>query len=159
MVSKGAELALLLLGGFRIMVDAASTELVRRGYAELRPTQEFAMRAIAGGAGNASELARRLAVSKQAAAKTIVLLEERGLVERTDDPADSRSKLLTVTPLGHEVMQQGEAILEALRAEWADKIGAEEFARLEANLSVLVGSATVHPESPGRIAEDADRGE
>lgn len=138
------------------MVDTASSELARLGYDELRPAQEFAMRAIAGGAGNASELARRLAVSKQAAAKTIALLEERGLVERADDPADSRSKLLTVTPLGHEVMRQGEAILGALRADWANKIGAEEFARLEANLAALVGSATVHPESPGRIAQDAD---
>lgn len=156
MVSKGAELALLLLGGFRVMVDTATSELVQRGYAELRPAQEFAMRAIAGGAANASELARRLAVSKQAAAKTVALLEAKGLVERSDDPSDSRSKLLSVTPLGLEVLKEGEAILEALRQDWARKIGKDELAKLEANLAVLVGEATVHPESPGRIVGDAE---
>jgi len=36
------------------------------------------MRAIASGAENASELGRRLSVSKQAAAKAIALLEEQG---------------------------------------------------------------------------------
>ena len=74
------------------------------------------MRAIAGGATNASELGRRLSVSKQAAAKVIGLLQERGYVARLDDPNDSRRKLLTVTPFGHEVMEQGEAIFDALRA-------------------------------------------
>ena len=73
------------------------------------------MRAIAGGADNASDLGRRLSISKQAAAKVVALLEDRGYVARMDDAADSRRKLLTVTPLGHEVMQQGEAIFDALR--------------------------------------------
>ena len=156
MVSKGAELALLLLGGFRIMVDTATAELLKRGYAELRPAQEFALRAIAAGATNASELARRLSVSKQAAAKTIAVLEANGLVERRNDPVDWRSKLLMVTPMGFESMQQGEAILDALRSQWAEKIGPAELDRLEASLAALVGDSRVHPEAAGRIAQDTD---
>ena len=138
------------------MVDTTTAELLKRGFGELRPAQEFALRAIAAGAGNASELGRRLSVSKQAAAKTIAVLEAGGLVERRDDPTDSRSKLLTVTPLGHESMQQGEAILDALRAKWAQEIGADELERLEAHLAVLVSNARVDPEAAGRIAQDTD---
>ena len=101
MSRKGADLALLLLGGFRQLAEDAGAELLRRDYPELRPSQEFAMRAIAGGADSASELGRRLSISKQAAAKVISVLEERGYVARMDDAKDFRRKLLTVTPLGH----------------------------------------------------------
>ena len=69
MSRSGADLALLLLGGFRSLVDGATAELARRGYEDVRPVHDFAMRAIAAGAGNASELGRRLSVSRQAAAK------------------------------------------------------------------------------------------
>jgi DNA-binding MarR family transcriptional regulator len=149
MSRNGADLTLLLLGGFRHLADSAGSELLRRGYPELRPSQEFPLRAIAGGADSASELGRRLSVSKQAAAKVISLLEERGYVARIDDAGDSRPKLLSVTPLGHEVMAQGEAIFEDLRAAWARKIGQSELDRLQRNLSTLVRDAAVDLDAPG----------
>ena len=90
MSRSGADLALLLLGGFRSLVDAATAELAVRGYEDVRPVHDFAMRAIAAGADNASELGRRLSVSKQAAAKTIAVLQERGYVAREADPLDAR---------------------------------------------------------------------
>ena len=110
MSRTGADLALLLLGGFRSLVDAATAELARRGYEDVRPVHDFAMRAIAAGAGNASELGRRLSVSKQAAAKTIAVLQEHGYVTRDTDPRHARRMLLQVTPLGFEVLRTGEAI-------------------------------------------------
>jgi DNA-binding MarR family transcriptional regulator len=148
MSRKGADLALLLLGGFRQLADAAGAELQRRGYPELRPSQEFAMRAIAAGANNASELGRRLSISKQAAAKVIGLLEDRGYVVRMDDVTDSRRKLVTVTHMGHEVMQQGETIFEELRADWARKIGEPALDQLEHDLAVLVGDAAIDLDAP-----------
>ena len=60
------------------MVDDAVLEFAERGHEDVRPVHDFAMRAIAAGADNASELGRRLSVSKQAAAKTVAVLEERG---------------------------------------------------------------------------------
>tara|TARA_R110002020_G_scaffold283075_2_gene498787 strand:- start:121 stop:591 length:471 start_codon:yes stop_codon:yes gene_type:complete len=153
---KGADLALLLLGSFRHLANGAGAELLRRGYPELRPSQEFAMRAIAGGAKNASELGRRLSISKQAAAKVVGLLEERGYVARIDDVADSRRKLLTVTPMGHEVMQQGEAIFEDLRAAWARKIGESALDRLEQDLLALVGDNIVDLDAPDLDELDED---
>ncbi len=154
MSRSGADLALLLLGSFRYLADAARAELAIRGFADISPAHEFAMRAIAAGADSASELGRRLSVSKQAAAKTVAALQDRGFVERTDDPADARSKRLHVTALGFEVMRQGEAIFEDLREKWAEKIGTNELARLEANLISLVGPNTVQLDSPGWIAQE-----
>src|ERR1700681_4607510 len=118
MPRSGADLALLLLGGFRSLVDAAILELAAQGHGDVRPVHDFAMRAIAAGADNTSELGRRLAVSKQAAAKTVALLQERGYVARGADPHDARRKRLQVTALGFEVMSAGEAVFDELRDKW-----------------------------------------
>ena len=87
MSRSGAELALLLLGGFRSLVDAATGELARRGHVDYRPVHDFAMRAVAAGAGSASELGRRLSVTKQSAARTIAVLQERGYLSVEPDPS------------------------------------------------------------------------
>src|SRR5579863_7946368 len=143
MSRSGADLALLLLGGFRSLVDAAHDELALRGYEDVRPVHDFAMRAIAAGADNPSELGRRLSVSKQAAAKTIAVLQQRGYVARDTDPLDARRKRLQVTTLGLEVLRQGEAIFDQLRERWVQQIGAAELESLERHLATLVGATSI----------------
>ncbi|MEV4576589.1 hypothetical protein AB0K16_25395 [Nonomuraea jabiensis] len=64
------------------------------------------------------------------------------------DPEDARRIRLQVTPLGYEVMRQGEAIFDELRDQWAKQIGAEELKTLEAHLSVLVGTLPVRFDTP-----------
>src|ERR1700679_3543135 len=156
MSRSGADLALLLLAGFRVLVDDAILELAERGYEDVRPVHDFAMRAIAAGADDASELGRRLSVSKQAAAKTVAVLEERGYVARGDDPLDARRKRLEVTALGFEVMRAGEAVFDELRDRWKRKIGAKQLERLESDLTTLVGASTLRIDSPGWIAPRLD---
>ncbi len=156
MPRSGADLALLLLGGFRVMVDDAILELAKRGYEDVRPVHDFAMRAISGGADSASELGRRLSVSKQAAAKTVAVLEERGYVARRTDPLDARRKHLQVTALGFEVLSEGEAVFDELRDKWKLKIGTKQLERLEFDLAALVGASTVRVETPGWIAHSLD---
>jgi DNA-binding MarR family transcriptional regulator len=156
MSRSGADLALLLLGGFRVLVDDAVLELAERGYEDVRPVHDFAMRAIAAGADNASELGRRLSVSKQAAAKTVAVLEERGYVARGADPHDARRKHLQVTALGFEVMREGEAVFDELRDKWKRKIGTKQLERLESDLAALVGASPVRIDSPGWIAHSLD---
>jgi DNA-binding MarR family transcriptional regulator len=156
MSRSGADLALLLLGGFRVLVDDAVLELAERGYEDVRPVHDFTMRAIAAGADNASELGRRLSVSKQAASKTVAVLEERGYVTRGADPVDARRKRLQVTELGFEVMRVGEAVFDELRDEWKRRIGAKQFERLESDLATLVGASTVRIDSPGWIPHSID---
>jgi DNA-binding MarR family transcriptional regulator len=136
--SPGAELALLLLGGFHSMVDDVVSELDRRGHPGVRPVHEFALRAIDGGADTASELGRRLAVSKQAAAKTIAALQRLGYVERAPDPNDARRKRIRVTPHGHEMTAIGATLFDDVRRRWAAQIGVTELEALEAHLNRLV---------------------
>jgi DNA-binding MarR family transcriptional regulator len=151
MSRPGADLALLLLGGFRSLAEAATVELAHRGYQDVRPVHDFAIRAIAEGADNASELGRRLSVSKQAASKTIAVLQHRGYVARDADPRDARRKRLQVTVLGFEVLRQGEMIFDELRHQWERQIGSAQLETLERHLATLVGASHERFDTPGWI--------
>jgi DNA-binding MarR family transcriptional regulator len=153
---SGADLALLLLGGFRVLADRARAELAERGYEDVRPGHDFALRAIMSGADSASELGRRLAVSKQAAARTLATLEERGYVAREPDPADRRRMRVRVTDHGHALLRTGEAVFDELRARWEAEVGADTVAAAEEAVRRLVGDNAVRLDSPGWPDTDAD---
>lgn len=155
MPRPGADLALLLLAGFRSFVDDAQDELARRGHPDVRPVHDFAIQAIAAGADDVSALGRRLGVTRQAAAKTIAGLEERGYVAREADPDDLRRKRLHVTDRGFELLRDGGEIFDDLRDAWAARIGPEELARLEAHLTALVGSEAPRLDTAGWMQGDA----
>ncbi len=144
MSRAGADLAQLLLGGFRTLADRATAELTARGYEEVRPVHDFALQAILAGADSTSEVGRRMSVSKQAAAKTIAALEERNYVARESDPADKRRQRLYVTPHGLAMLSEAESIFDELRAEWERQVGAVPLAKMEALLRELVGGDAIH---------------
>ena len=153
-ISPGSDLTLLLLAGFRSLADAAQAELAAAGYEDARPVNGFAVRAIASGADTASELGRRLTISKQAAAKIIVALQARSYVAREVDPDDARRKRLQVTDRGLSMLRESEAIFDRLRSQWAAKIGAAKLEDMEANLGTLMGSAPLRLDTPGWSARD-----
>lgn len=138
MSRSGADLALLLLGGFRFMADEATTRLAARGHPGVRPAHDFALRAVADGAVSVSEVGRRTSVSKQAAAKTVAILEESAYVERSRDPRDGRRARLTVTDRGYALMRDGEAVFDELREEWESLVGRERVADLQNALARLL---------------------
>lgn len=154
MPSPGPRLALLLLASYRRLVDAAVVELAARGFEDVRPSYHYAMAAIDAGAENASDLGRRLAVTKQAALRTISVLVDRGWVAREDDPDDGRRMKLTVTELGQEVIRTGEAIFDELRHSWEREIGPEAMATLEEQLARMVGDEPIRLDAPGWVARD-----
>lgn len=156
MSRSGADLALLLLGGFRAFADRATTELAARGYEDVRPVHDFALRAVLSGADSASELGRRMSVTKQAAAKTIAVLQERGYVVREPDPRDGRRLSLHVTERGFAMLREGEAIFDELREQWESQVGAESVAEVERALRQLVGAEPVRPESPGWVVHQLE---
>ena len=137
------------------MVDEVTVELERRGHTGVRPVHEFALRAIDSGADTASELGRQLAVSKQAAAKTLAALEEMKYVDREVDPGDARRKRIRVTPRGHELMAVGGSLFDDVRKRWAKTIGAEELATLEAHLNELVSHRKLVADDLARDAESS----
>ena len=156
MSRSGADLALLLLAGFRTMADQGAAELSALGYNDVRPAHDFALHSILSGADSASELGRAMSITKQAAAKTIALLEERGYLAREPDPNDKRRMRLQVTERGRTMLQEGEAVFDRLRTRWEEQVGADVVAALEVTLRQFVGPNVIQIDAPGWDARDPE---
>jgi DNA-binding MarR family transcriptional regulator len=147
--SAGYELPLLLFAGFRSVIDELHAELARRGHQEMRPAHGFAMQAIGFNGATATEVGRRLGISKQAAGKTIERLEALGYVERAGDGADRRRKLVRLTPRGTEALTLSATIFSEIRARWARTLGQERVDDLEASLQTMAPGETFRLDVPG----------
>ncbi|NGO69810.1 MarR family winged helix-turn-helix transcriptional regulator [Streptomyces boncukensis] len=134
----GFELPLLLFAGFRSLIDQLHTELAERGHPGVRPAYGFAMQAIGRDGVTASELGRRLGVTKQAAGKTVDRLAALGYAERAGDGVDARRKVVRLTPRGVDALAQSAALFEDLRAEWAATLGEERLREVEDALERVV---------------------
>jgi DNA-binding MarR family transcriptional regulator len=64
-------------------------------------------------------------------------LEALGYVSRQPDPADGRAKLVVPTERAAEAYPAARAAIADIRNAWADLIGEEAMARLEAELRRL----------------------
>ncbi|MFF3322124.1 MarR family winged helix-turn-helix transcriptional regulator [Streptomyces sp. NPDC002889] len=136
--TPGYELPLLLLAGFRSLIDTLHARLAEQGHPDGRPAHGFAMQAIGLSGASASEIGRRLGVSKQAAGKTVDRLVTLGYAERADDPADARRKLVRLTPHGLDALARSAAIFDELRADWARTLGTQRVTDLEDALRTMV---------------------
>ncbi|GHJ10703.1 MarR family transcriptional regulator [Micromonospora humidisoli] len=145
----GFVLPLLLLAGFRSLVDDLHAELARQGHPELRPAHGFALQAVGVDGTTASDLGHRLGVSKQAAGKTVDRLVALGYLERADDPADARRKLIRMTEKGVDGLRRSATIFDALREQWVGRLGAERVAALEDDLRAVTPPDTFRLDVPG----------
>ena len=145
----GFELPLLLFAGFRSIIDELHAELARRGHPDMRPAHGFAMQAVGLGGATATEVGRRLGISKQAAGKTVDRLAELGYVQRAADAADRRRKLIRLTPRGIEALTLSAMIFGEIRAGWAAELGAGRLADLEAALRTMAPGETFRLDVPG----------
>jgi DNA-binding MarR family transcriptional regulator len=137
----GFELPLLLAGAFRGLVDGVHVELAERGHPDARPLHGFALQAVGPQGATASELGRRLGVSKQAAAKTASGLLRLGYILRESDPSDARAVRLRRSPRGEEFLALSVSAFSRLRERLADEIGPERVQALENDLQRMVASS------------------
>ncbi|NKY58083.1 winged helix-turn-helix transcriptional regulator [Nocardia flavorosea] len=133
----GYELPLLLLAGFRTLVDELHDELARRGHPQARPAHGFAMQAIGPDGATASDIGRRLGISKQAAGKTVDRLIALGYAERGADHADARRRLVRRTTHGDEMLALSAAIFDRLRKQWAQTLGEQQLRTMEDGLRTV----------------------
>jgi DNA-binding MarR family transcriptional regulator len=154
MSSAGYELPLLLFGGFRVIIDELHAELARRGHPGMRPAHGFAMQAIGFGGATASDIGRRLGISKQAAGKTVDRLEALGYVHRAGDDADRRRKLVRLTTRGIEALTLSAMIFSEIQDRWARTLGPARLDELEGSLRTMVPGDTFRLDVPGWFGAD-----
>ncbi len=134
----GWELGVGLLAASRALFDELHARLAAEGHPDLRPAHGYAFQAIGSDGATASELARRLGVTKQAAGKMAAELEALGYVTRAADAQDARRRPLALTPRGADALARSAVILDELRDEWARRAGAAELERAADALALLV---------------------
>ncbi|RKN48341.1 MarR family winged helix-turn-helix transcriptional regulator [Micromonospora endolithica] len=145
----GFVLPLLLLAGFRTLIDDLHRELARQGHPDLRPMHGFVFQAVGVGGTTATDLGQRLGISKQAAGKTVDRLVALGYLERVDDPSDARRKLVRLTPRGHDGLRRSAVVFDQLRAGWAARLGADRVAALEDDLRAVTPADLFRLDVPG----------
>ena len=128
---------MLLLAGFRTLIDALHEELARQGHPHARPAHGFQLQAIGPDGVTATELGRRLGVSKQAAGKTVDRLEKLGYVTRAGDANDARRKTIRLTESGVDLLSRSAVIFDDLRAQWVRTLGAGRVLNLETSLRAV----------------------
>lgn len=69
-----------------------------------------------GGKSGVSEIGEHMGVTSAAASQAIDRLVNLEMIERTEDPADRRAKLLVLTPKGRELIARGVEI----RSGWVE---------------------------------------
>ncbi|MEV1328371.1 MarR family transcriptional regulator [Micromonospora costi] len=145
----GFLLPLLLLAGFRTLIDDLHAELAHQGHRDLRPLHGFVLQAVGPHGTTASELGQRLGVSKQAAGKTVDRLVALGYLERADDPRDARRKLVRMTERGYDGLRRSAVVFDQLRDRWAATLGAERVAAIEDDLRAVTPANWFRLDVPG----------
>jgi DNA-binding MarR family transcriptional regulator len=86
------------------------------------------------GAMSPSELGERLIVTRATVTGLIDSLERRGFVRRSANPADRRSLVVAITPVGLEVVQQVRTIIHRHETAW---MGVLSDVELQAYIALL----------------------
>lgn len=142
------DLPLLLLQGFRVLIDGLHAELARQGHPDVRPVHGFVLQAVADGC-SAVELGRRLGVTKQGATKHVETLEGLGYLRRDPDPHDARARIVRRTARGDDCLRRSARILGDLREGWAESLGPDRVDDLEHDLRAVTADAPLRVDVPG----------
>lgn len=82
------------------------------------------------GITHASELARRMGISRQAVYKVTQELQRLGALELKEDPKDKRQKTICMTDLGERVALDARSAMEEVEAHLRIVVGARRFENL-----------------------------
>jgi len=127
------------------MQQLVAEELARRGFADLRPALLAVGQHVGAEGTRVTELAARAWLTKATVVHAVDELERLGYVTREPDPTDRRAKLVLPTTRGLMAEQAAREAISDIRRAWADLVGADEMAALEAGLRRL--RAALWPEA------------
>lgn len=105
-----------------------------------------------------SELADAERVKRPTATRVLAKLEKAGMIERTPDPADGRSWLVSVTEPGHDYLVRARSRNDALLATKMAELPAADIATLDRAARILEGMLEIEGGRPRTGAGRADRG-
>jgi len=129
------------------LVNERAVERVQAAGTRLRTTHTAVFPHITREGVRLTTIADKLGVTKQAIGPLIDDLEREGVVDRIDDPADRRAKLIRWTRKGERALVHGLGVLAELERELATHIGQRRMAELANTLERLIAAVSAAPHS------------
>ena len=127
-----------LAGHLRLIIVRTARRLRQEAGSELSPSMTAALSTVERhGPMTPSELAARERIQRPTATRVLARLEEAGLVQRTPDPQDRRSSLLSATPAARELLAELRTRKTAFLAERLERLSADERATLDRAADIL----------------------
>jgi DNA-binding MarR family transcriptional regulator len=127
------------------LVDGIHEGMLSRGFDDVRPVHGFVFARLSGSPGTATDVAAHLGVTKQAAAKLVAHLVERGYLERREDPSDGRAWLLQLTDKGRSCTAAADEAAADVVRSWRGQLSPEQFKQLQQALHVLAVPGRLRP--------------
>jgi DNA-binding MarR family transcriptional regulator len=122
----------------RLALARSARRLRQAAGPDLSPSQTAALAVIEReGPLTPSEVALRERIQRPSATRLLARLEEAGLITRAVDPADRRSALVSITPLGSALLAAARTRKDAFLSARLDALGPEDRATLERAAALL----------------------
>ena len=139
-MKDATDIGILLALAYQQFVDELRASLESGGIHDLCRSDGYVLRAVAAGPLTVSELAERLAISKQGAGQIVDDMVRRGYLERRPDPDDGRARLLRLAPHGKDVLTAARRFHRSYERRLRRMHGAEQVATLRAVLEAIAGA-------------------
>ena len=122
----------------RLTIGRTNRRLRQEGGGELPSSQYSALVSVdRHGPLTPSELAAHERIQRPTATRVIAKLEDAGLLQRTADPRDGRSALITLTPAGEQLLGQVRHAKDVFLEDRLERLSAKERETLAAAAAIL----------------------
>lgn len=119
-----------------IMLEEVHKRLEEHGYGDVKPAHGAIFSYIGDGA-QVTQMAQMALTSKQNMSYLVDYLETRGYIEACHHNTDGRAKMFRLTAKGQKCKRKTIQIIDAISAEWEQKLGPEKMKKLELLLTDL----------------------
>lgn len=142
----------ILLGlAYQDFVDELNAHLAAVGFTGVGASFGYVFRALLADSLTTSQLAARLCITPQGAAKIVGEMVAAGYVERQSDPADGRALRLCLTDRGQMAVATARRFHADYERRLSDSYGAHSVAALREVLTAIVDRDPAATETAARL--------
>ena len=109
-----------------------------RGYTDIRIAHGAVFARMDDAGTRLTDLAERAGMTPASMSELADDLVRKGYLERVEDPRDRRVRILRLTERGRQHRQDVRAIIQEIEAEYAERLGKDNFSLLRSLLTALL---------------------
>jgi DNA-binding MarR family transcriptional regulator len=129
----------LLLRAHRAFSERALRKLRKLGHTRLSMVHTTLLPHLDVDGTQATVLAERAGITKQAAGRVVADLEHEGYVQKFPDPTDQRASIIVFTDAGQQFLVDAYHVKKEIEREYTDLLGAERMQQFRSILQELLG--------------------